>query len=781
MPQFYAEILRTVGFHDNSWKPFLFPSNDPSTSALGWVDAFTYFGPHFTGSASSDGDILSLSGTTANTGIIYKTNTQIGISSTTYPYLVLRAKGSGTIKIDVFRSDSLDAQTFTVTLNSSYKTFYFALATGHTIGNLIIYGQSVAGTNKFDYIALCGLTPIQLSQQDLISGTVTRTSLGSDHADLRLNNFRGKFLTGSNTFSFGDHLHIYLGQGDTPFHVYGGYTEHQEPIQPNDEIIITSRGWGVALQETIVENQPTAAPIYTNQTIQSIINDFVDNHINNPTKNGITGIVNNYRITRSYVQNLGSTIPLYITSFKNVWDSMRELTDLSVAQGNPAIFFVDPAENLHLVPLGAQGSANWGTDPIPANYGTSLSTGVNLVTYRFPRDAKSLRNRVHYFGVSQNPGKYGAWTESAASSWGGERLFGGTTATFSDDTSIRATGTSSVKCVLANAGSAHYGGAMFYPASKNLGLNITSLGSVYAPPLFDFYFRVTQGANCKTTALGSPPTIFFATDATNRFEYNFVSDGGTAGLQSILGVQGINSVTDNYWYHVLLPIGPNGGVLFNSTPLANTVAPTIYTGSSQYQRANVGSPSWSNINYVGVYWEDSGGCGNPSGSAPFWHNGWRIIGGRYLLAYDNRSSPPRYPDMREIQFYDPVSKDDIALTNYAIAEVKRLRDGILRGTATTPLLGDAYPEQQVRLTTPSANYSNTYLRATSIIHRFSPQGMLTEFQLSDDFTNSQPLDLWRLSNALLQMGENAIISREVYDLKTAILDPTFTPQLVPVM
>jgi len=95
-------------------------------------------------------------------------------------------------------------------------------------------------------------------------------------------------------------------------------------------------------------------------------------------------------------------------------------------------------------------------------------------------------------------------------------------------------------------------------------------------------------------------------------------------------------------------------------------------------------------------------------------------------------------------------------------------------------LGDAFPEQQVQITTPSANYSNTFLRAISIIHRFSPQGMLTEFQLSDDFTNSQPLDLWKLTNALLQMGDNAIISREVYDLKTAILDPTFTPQLVPV-
>ena len=52
--------------------------------------------------------------------------------------------------------------------------------------------------------------------------------------------------------------------------------------------------------------------------------------------------------------------------------------------------------------------------------------------------------------------------------------------------------------------------------------------------------------------------------------------------------------------------------------------------------------------------------------------------------------------------------------------------------------------------------------------------------IQENIPNSQPLDLWKLSNTLLQMGENAIISREVYDLKTAILDPTFTPQLVPV-
>ena len=41
-------------------------------------------------------------------------------------------------------------------------------------------------------------------------------------------------------------------------------------------------------------------------------------------------------------------------------------------------------------------------------------------------------------------------------------------------------------------------------------------------------------------------------------------------------------------------------------------------------------------------------------------------------------------------------------------------------------------------------------------------------------------DNWRLGHMLLQFGDNALANREVYDLKTAILDPTLIPQLVPV-
>jgi len=135
--------------------------------------------------------------------------------------------------------------------------------------------------------------------------------------------------------------------------------------------------------------------------------------------------------------------------------------------------------------------------------------------------------------------------------------------------------------------------------------------------------------------------------------------------------------------------------------------------------------------------------------------------------------------MSEQFYYDTVSKDETAIKNFAKAELVRLRIPTLRGPWTAPLLGNLYPEQQVRCTIPSANFNNTYLRVTQVVHRFSPNGFLTEVSLSDDFTNSQPLEQWKLVNALLEMGENAYCSRQLADLRSATLDPTFTPLLDP--
>src|SRR5438309_850569 len=90
--------------------------------------------------ASTDGDILSLSGTDATHSLV--TGIFSPFSTTTYPIVIIRAKGSGTIQ---FQGIEIP-QTFTLSLNSSnYTTFINTWTPGNTIGTVKFYNQSIAG------------------------------------------------------------------------------------------------------------------------------------------------------------------------------------------------------------------------------------------------------------------------------------------------------------------------------------------------------------------------------------------------------------------------------------------------------------------------------------------------------------------------------------------------------------------------------------------------------------------------------------------------------------
>src|SRR5207249_1255135 len=293
-----------------------------------------------------------------------------------------------------------------------------------------------------------------------------------------------------------------------------------------------------------------------------------------------------------------------------------------------------------------------------------------------------------------------------SASWATERLGTNVTATLSDVTSPVFMGTYSVKCHLDDhlSNGVALNGAMYYPSGKNLGLDFTKLGSIYAPPIFDFCIRLHYGGNIGADP-NIPQNIFFATDASNRFEYNLISSGAQTAQQSVLNIQGPANITQDFWYHLFLPVGPNGGTAFFNTPVLNTLLSPTFTGPSQYLFQTVGSPNWNNINYIGFYSASNAVAGGHT--ADFYFDAWRVLGGRYYIAYDNRASPPRYPDMREIPFTDPISKGDTLLQNYAKGELLRLRNAILRGGFHLPILGDILPEQQVTVTAPSANVSSS--------------------------------------------------------------------------
>src|ERR671925_132917 len=138
MPKLYAEVLRSVAFRDNNAKPQ--GDNNPATSNTSWF-ADSGFG----GTKNSDGDFLRVTGTDTTHGV-YR-NFPGNPSTTTYPYVVVRAYADSPQTIRVLN-------------------------------------QSGGGTFYIDYVYGCGQPSVQLSQKDLSSGTITRTALGADTAQL---------------------------------------------------------------------------------------------------------------------------------------------------------------------------------------------------------------------------------------------------------------------------------------------------------------------------------------------------------------------------------------------------------------------------------------------------------------------------------------------------------------------------------------------------------------------------------------------------------------------
>src|SRR5438309_7533362 len=147
MPQFYAEVLRGPGPHDNNFR--LLASNDSSPSTISWAKEIGV-------TATSDGDVLTFSGTSPGLGVTWFPGST---SSTTYPYLVVRAKAAnaGTLAVAVFNSGATINLSFT--LSPTWQTVTLGpLTAGRTISSVLFGNQSVAGNILLHYAYLCSKT-----------------------------------------------------------------------------------------------------------------------------------------------------------------------------------------------------------------------------------------------------------------------------------------------------------------------------------------------------------------------------------------------------------------------------------------------------------------------------------------------------------------------------------------------------------------------------------------------------------------------------------------------
>jgi len=719
MVNFYAEITRIVGFRDDNWKPLA--SNDPVIETIGW-----FKDPGLT--ATSDGDILSLSGS-SGTAIISKSG--LSVSGITYPKIVVRAKTvtAGILRVGVFTGGAWTD--FDMSVGVNYATFTIAHGKTTTITDLRFY-QTTAGLCSIDYVTLCGLDPMQLSETDLVDGESTRASLEADIVNLRLNNLAGKFTSGSSDVGFTDHLRIWLPrQGESPevlYRTFGGTVEWEETFDSTGgEIIeLTGKGWASALQQIIVTKE------YLNQTPRQIINDVIDTFVN--------AAGTNYQITRSYVQDRGSAIGFHVFAAKYAWDGLKEIGDFLTAQGSFSEIFVDPSENLHLVPLGPSGSPSWGTDPFSATYGTAIEVGVNQILNRVRRDIVNLKNRVHYFGIVQHPADGDAMTE-ATTGWAIVTQ-NNCTVTLGTDISIKKVGTASVTINAASLANVNPWDILVKTPNFIPFVDLSRLGSKRGPALLEFYIRVSGTNGDFVGAVGQK-----ITDQNTTYAAPFNSASTSAALLGTDNNSGGNKIQKDTWYHVIAEIGP-------------------FATESHF----TGAPP-SSLTSMHIKWAVDLPTPSQATSVKIWIDGLRVFGGRYRMAYDNRASPP-IKERREIPFWDPVSKDDNSLKNIAKAELLRLRDPVRRASFTVPIRGDLIPGQRIQTTAATAGLSLSNMRVTKTVHRFSQNGFITDIEAGDDWTNSQPLEVFRLQNLLLQSGHPGVKDREVYDLKTASIDPS---------
>ncbi len=103
---------------------------------------------------TTDGDLATVAGVTTTNGAAYAPGTPIGISSTTYGFVAVRAaitSGSGNFQIVITFSD-VSTQTIPFTLSANLQFFVGSITSGKTINSYKITSSTGTSTYLVDFI-----------------------------------------------------------------------------------------------------------------------------------------------------------------------------------------------------------------------------------------------------------------------------------------------------------------------------------------------------------------------------------------------------------------------------------------------------------------------------------------------------------------------------------------------------------------------------------------------------------------------------------------------------
>ncbi|HZY93788.1 MAG TPA: hypothetical protein VFE98_02880 [Candidatus Bathyarchaeia archaeon] len=694
--------------------------------------------------ATTDGDILSLSGTTGANGF---NKTLPAISTTTSPYVVVRAKGSGNLTCSVVEGASTD--TFVMALTSSYQVFMFTLTSGRTTSSVKFGNQSVAGTNNVDYVAICNLTPVVLTKQDVDPIVANCSTNTVNDVSFALRNTGGRYLV-TTPLHLNDILYVYNGyiQDDTQTKslnkVFGGtITELSPDLSARGDVIkLHCQGWAQALLNAYSLKE------YGSQSINNSINTMTG------AVSDIITVVNagGYQLTTNYIQSFANNALTYIifktepafNCIKQLCDLLTSNNDPSGTSTQPVEFWVDNAENCHLAALGA-----WGTDPNPSTYPNALNVGRDQISNALTSDIQHLVNQVHFWSITVKPPDGDAWTETTPiGNWAFSSGATGGTRTgplYDVGAGNFRVGAQSVTASWTGATTGSLEADIRFTAVG--GLDVTKLGGRIVPPRLKIYLKCDTNPSGTVAKMYAPQIKCWTTYATD----GFLSEPLPLGVAGAGPSNPKNAVTNTEWHLWEYNLGPYGD-----------------------QFVKTGSPNWNNINVIefGFQFVEA------KTSGQVWIDGFRIDGQTHYIA-KNSTKIASY-GLRESHLVNHKIREPSELQLLAKAELFRSQRAVLRGTITVPGIPDVLPGQKVTVTAPSANLTVATLRILEARHRFGTgEGFVTELDLTDDLTNYQALTPVSLSNMLLDMPTSKTQKRrDEYNIGLEKPDPTNVATIV---
>jgi len=658
--------------------------------------------------ATTDGDILTLSGTTATNG--FSRGPGLALATGTINKVALRAKAGtiaigSTIDFKIIFTDT-STQTVTVTLGRNYAVTPKNLTASKTIDSIKWLNQSSTGTVLIDLAIMTYKSIVLTSEDEAIGPETTGFTTAVNEAVFKLRNDGGKYTSGTSKLDFYDDVYIYMGylQDDIQTRklskAFGGSIMEIDPSldSSGDILQVNCSGWAQALLNAfVVKDYGNGSDNSSITTFQATINDMINSFVN----------PDGYQLSTTYIQNISGPPAITYMLFKNdqAFDAIKQSVDLLTAGDPtsitvyPAEFWVDNSENCHLAPLGA-----WGSDPNPSTYPNTLSVGSEHIVNSFRIDILNLKNKVHFVTAMVEPANGDLWTEGNASAWSfSSNGVGGSSSVLNDNSAGNFKVNSfSIKASWSGMSPAPTTVALNYPSAANLGFDFTKFGGKITPARIIFYVKCDQ-------------TVFYP-------QVQFVTSSPNAVFTSP-SLPDVNGVNTSDWHRFEVYIGPYGD---------NFVAGP--------------SASWTNINQIQFLFTFN--APGPGGGN-IWVDGVYIEGQNHFIATD--STRISQYGARETSLTSLKHRKSVTQQALAKAELFRLHNPVMRGTVQVPGIPDVLPGQKVTINAPSANLSSATLRVISAKQHYGQDNFTTTLELTDDLTNYQSLQLTSMADLLLQI------------------------------